>query len=179
MKRYLDWAKHEYGLPQRITAMGFLGLLFLLLLPFLLVTSSAAIDRSLNLPHFHAGVANFVLGAFLIGTGFFLGFWSIEAQMSIGRGTPVPIMPTVKLVVKAPFTYCRNPMTLGTFIGYSGIGVWIGSISAVALVVIFVTILLLYVKFIEERELEARFGPDYLEYKRRTPFILPRFHRSP
>jgi protein-S-isoprenylcysteine O-methyltransferase Ste14 len=32
----------------------------------------------------------------------------------------------------------------------------------------------LYIKLIEEKELEARFGLDYLAYKRNTPFILPR-----
>ena len=46
--------------------------------------------------------------------------------------------------------------------------------SAIVIVVIFTTILLLYVKFIEEKELEARFGVEYKAYKRETPFILPR-----
>ena len=33
--------------------------------------------------------------------------------------------------------------------------------------------LLVYLKLIEEKELEMRFGQDYLEYKKNTPFILP------
>jgi protein-S-isoprenylcysteine O-methyltransferase Ste14 len=28
---------------------------------------------------------------------------------------------------------------------------------------------------VEEKELEQRFGLEYLEYKRRTPFLIPRF----
>jgi len=40
--------------------------------------------------------------------------------------------------------------------------------------VILTALLLSYVKFIEEKELAARFGAEYLAYKRETPFILPR-----
>jgi protein-S-isoprenylcysteine O-methyltransferase Ste14 len=34
--------------------------------------------------------------------------------------------------------------------------------------------LLFFVKMYEERELELRFGAPYLEYKSRTPMLLPR-----
>jgi len=37
-----------------------------------------------------------------------------------------------------------------------------------------VAMLLIYIKLVEEEELEARFGKKCLEYKRRTPFIIPR-----
>lgn len=42
----------------------------------------------------------------------------------------------------------------------------------------FTVILVIYLKLVEERELEARFGNDYLEYKSRTPFI-PGMHSRP
>jgi len=35
--------------------------------------------------------------------------------------------------------------------------------------------ILIYIKLFEEKELEERFGPEYLEYKRKTPFLIPRF----
>lgn len=31
-----------------------------------------------------------------------------------------------------------------------------------------------YHKFVEEKELLLRFGPEYEEYKARTPFLLPK-----
>ena len=179
MKKYQNWANREYSLNQRLILLGFAGLLFLLIIPYLLIVSSTAIDEWLNLPKLDFGIMNLVVGIALILGGVILAFWSIEAQISIGRGTPVPVMPTQKLVVQAPFTYCRNPMTLGTFVGYVGFCLCIGSISAIVIVVCLVIFLLAYVKFIEEKELEARFGAEYLEYKRATPFILPRWrHRS-
>ena len=84
-------------------------------------------------------------------------------------------MATQKLVVKRPYTYCRNPMTLGTAAFYLGVAVWTGSLSALGLSLIYPVFILIYIKLIEENELEQRFGVDYLEYKRRTPFLLPRF----
>jgi protein-S-isoprenylcysteine O-methyltransferase Ste14 len=82
-------------------------------------------------------------------------------------------------VVQPPFTYCRNPMTLGTILGYGGIAVWLGSVSAVGIVAAVGALLLVYVRTVEEKELEARFGPAYQEYKRTTPFLLPRIGNTP
>jgi protein-S-isoprenylcysteine O-methyltransferase Ste14 len=174
MKRFLDWAQREYSLKQRLILLTFAGILFLLIIPYLLIVSSAAIDDLLSLPKLDFGFINMIVGVLFISGGAFLGLWSIQVQISIGGGTPVPVMPTHKLIVKAPFVYCRNPMTLGTFLGYFGICILIGSISAIVIILILTTMLLLYVKLIEEKELEARFGVEYLEYKRNTPFILPR-----
>jgi protein-S-isoprenylcysteine O-methyltransferase Ste14 len=106
--------------------------------------------------------------------GLVFALWSIQSQFKIGKGTPVPIMPTQKLVIMGPFLYSRNPMTFGTILLYLGVVVLIGSLSSLALVAIMSLALFLYIKLIEEKELEARFGKDYLKYKKNTPFILPR-----
>ena len=159
MKKFQDWAKREYSIRQR------------------LVVSSAAIDHWLQLPRFTLSVMNLIVGLLLVMGGGFLGLWSIHVQLTLGKGTPVPMMPTRRLVVKGPFTYCRNSMMLGTFAAYLGIFVWVGSFSAIALILIMIVVLLLYVKLIEEKELEDRFGFEYLEYKRNTPFLLPRLLR--
>lgn len=177
MKTYKNWAKHHYSLSQRLLLMVLAGILFLLILPALLVNGSARLDAAWNLPDFSAGLVNQIAGAIMILAGGAFALWSIERQITLAAGTPVPVMPTQKLVVQPPFTYCRNPMTLGTIIGYSGIGVWIGSFSAVGIVLLFGLLLVLYIKLLEEKELAARFGESYLEYKRNTPFMLPRFHR--
>jgi len=38
--------------------------------------------------------------------------------------------------------------------------------------------ILIYIKLIEEKELEGRFGSEYAEYKKRTPFLIPRFWKE-
>jgi protein-S-isoprenylcysteine O-methyltransferase Ste14 len=54
----------------------------------------------------------------------------------------------------------------------------VGSFSAVGLAIIYPVGILIYIKLIEEKELEERFGSEYLEYKRRTPFLIPHFPKS-
>mgnify|MGYP001076588802 CR=1 FL=1 len=172
--KFMRWASREHSTGKQILTMALAGLLIVVTLPFLVVVAGLAMDRWLYLPSFAVGAINPIAGVLLAGLGLGLGLWSVEAEITIGEGTPVPLVPTQKLVVQPPFTYCRNPMTLGTILAYLGVCVWIGSISALVIVAILTTLLLAYVKFIEEKELAARFGADYLAYKRETPFILPR-----
>lgn len=179
MNRYLDWASHEYSLRRRLMVLGLLGTLFLGLFPLLLVGASAKLDHRLRLPRLKVRTVNRVAGAGLAVAGAFFALPSIRAQVENGSGTPLPMMPTQRLVVQPPFSYCRNPMTLGTILGYGGIAVWLGSVSAVGIVAAVGALLLVYVRAVEEKELEARFGPAYLEYKRSTPFLLPRLRGTP
>jgi protein-S-isoprenylcysteine O-methyltransferase Ste14 len=65
-------------------------------------------------------------------------------------------------------------MTFGAVFAYLGIAIWIGSPSAVGFVLLFGIFLTAYLKLIEERELYERYGQEYLDYKRETPFLLPR-----
>jgi protein-S-isoprenylcysteine O-methyltransferase Ste14 len=147
----------------------------LLGLPYLFVFLGAKIDRWLSWPHILDEPWNLVLGVLLALSGWLLAMWTMDAQFNIGRGTPVPLMATQKLIVQPPFTYCRNPMTLGTLIAYLGVAAMFHSPGAGLVVLVFVSLLLIYIKQVEEKELALRFGQDYLEYKRRTPFLLPRF----
>ena len=174
MSKYLDWASREYTERRRRFALVPLAVLFLLILPLLLIRVAGRLDRRLRLPRLGARRAGRVAGASLGVAGLALGLWSIGSQVTVGSGTPLPMMPTQRLVVEPPFTFCRNPMTLGTILAGLGIGVWIGSFSAIAIVVALGGALLAYVRLVEEKELEARFGQDYLDYKRTTPFLLPR-----
>jgi protein-S-isoprenylcysteine O-methyltransferase Ste14 len=65
-------------------------------------------------------------------------------------------------------------MALGTALFYLGVAIWLGSLSAVGLGLVYPVGILVYIKLIEEKELEERFGSEYLEYKKRTPFLIPR-----
>jgi protein-S-isoprenylcysteine O-methyltransferase Ste14 len=178
MSIYQKWARRPQSEKRRILTLLLAGFLFLFLLPFVLVTYPPRLDDVLDLPSFYLGWVNIVVGVMVILSGGFFALWSIWAEFTIGSGTPLPMMPTQKLVVIPPFTYSRNPMTLGTIIAYSGIGVCIGSISEILIVLTFGALLLCYVKFLEEKELEQRFGQEYVDYKKKTPFIIPRFWKG-
>jgi protein-S-isoprenylcysteine O-methyltransferase Ste14 len=64
-------------------------------------------------------------------------------------------------------------MTLGTMMVYLGVAIWLGSLSGLAIALIYPVGILIYIKLIEEKELEGRFGSEYAEYKKRTPFLIP------
>ena len=131
------------------------------------------LDRRLGLPTFLTPVIRAALGGSLITLGIIFLFWSIRAQREIGKGTPMPLMATQKLVVQKPYLYCRNPIFFGLINLFFGISILLDSISSLLMVLIFSVIILLYTKFVEEKELEKRFGDEYLSYKKGTPFFIP------
>ena len=87
-------------------------------------------------------------------------------------------MATQQLIIQKPYDYCRNPMALGAIVLYIGVAILIGSISAVVLVLAFAALLLVYIKLLEQKEMELPFGEAYREYRRRTPFIIPRLRKT-
>ena len=175
--RFLKQAKHEYSPKQRTIFLLLIGPIFLFLLPYFFVWSGAKLDHWLQLPQLFAAPTNWILGILLILTGLLFGLWSNYRQFTLGRGTPVPLMATQELIVEPPYTYCRNPMALGAIVAYLGVGVLFRSPGALIVVLLLSALLLVYIKRIEEKEMELRFGQAYLDYKARTPFLIPRFTR--
>ncbi len=174
MNRFKKWAEHEYSEKQRIVLVVFGGFIFWIVIPFFIIVVSSYINPGLHLPKFYYGLINPVIGLLFIVIGWLFANWTVKVQFSLGRGTPIPLMATQKLIIKRPYNYCRNPMTLGTTLFYLGVAIWLGSLSAIGLGLVYPVGILIYIKLIEEKELEERFGSEYLEYKKRTPFLIPR-----
>ena len=173
MDRFKKWAEHKYSKKQRMIAVIFGGVIFWLVIPFLIILVSSYIDPKLDLPKFHDGPIDPVVGLLFMVAGWLFANWAVKAQFSLGKGTPIPVMATQRLVIKGPYMHCRNPMTLGTTTFYLGVAIWLGSISAIGLGLVYPAGILIYIKLIEEKELEERFGFEYLEYKMKTPFLIP------
>jgi protein-S-isoprenylcysteine O-methyltransferase Ste14 len=175
MNRYKKWSERKYSSSERIMAVIFGGIIFWIIIPVFIVVASAFIDSWVTLPRFFYGWVNTLIALIFMVVGWLFANWTVKVQFSLGEGTPIPLMPTQKLVIRRPYNFCRNPMTLGTTAFYLGIALWTGSLSAVAISLIYPVGILIYIKLIEEKELEERFGLEYLEYKQRTPFLIPRF----
>jgi len=175
--RYAKWAEIEHSEATRIAVLLPVGPVFLGLLPFLVAGVGPRLDRRLGLPPFGFGRVTLIVGGLLTVLGFSLGFWSVNTQLTRGRGTPLPVMPTQELLTEGPFRNCRNPMTLGTILAYLGMAVAVRTIAGTVLVLALGASLLAYLKRLEEQELAERFGEAYLAYKRETPFIIPRLPR--
>jgi protein-S-isoprenylcysteine O-methyltransferase Ste14 len=147
---------------------------FLGILPALLIGVSASFK---NLIFFEMNrsieyAVSVIFGIF----GIFMLAWATLSQWERGKGTPAPNTPTQHLVVLGPYRLCRNPIELGAISYYLGIGtLYNGIITGLICFVSGFILGSLYHKFIEEKELELRFGDEYRKYKKKTPFLFPKF----
>jgi protein-S-isoprenylcysteine O-methyltransferase Ste14 len=153
------------------------GVFFVLILPLALLMFGGSLDRLLPWRLPALGVWPFVIGIALMVLGGFFALWSIADQLFRAGGSPLPMMATQELLISGPFRFCRNPMSFGTLLLYSGLGILLLSPGIVILVAGLGVLLLTYIKRFEEKELEIRFGEAYKVYKEKTPFIIPGVHR--
>jgi protein-S-isoprenylcysteine O-methyltransferase Ste14 len=105
--------------------------------------------------------------------------WSIWTQWIVGRGGPVPIAPTQKLITSGPYVLCRNPMHLGSLLYVFAFGLIFGNlVIGLICIALEISLLTVYLKGVEEKELLLRFGEEYEHYKEKTPFLIPHFRKS-
>lgn len=144
----------------------------------LLIFVSFYLDRFLGLPEFVSKPFRLALSLpFLIG-GSFLWLWC-AGKFFKTKGTPVPVNPPPILITDGPYSYSRNPMMTGLFMLMLGIGIFFGSVALTFFITpLFVLLSIFEFKYIEEQELEKRFGSVYTEYKKKTPIIIPRIRRN-
>jgi protein-S-isoprenylcysteine O-methyltransferase Ste14 len=142
-----------------------------------LVVLSLYLDSFLGLPEFISKPFRIALSMPFLAGGSILWLWCVVKFFKT-KGTPVPVNPPPKLITDGPYAYSRNPMMTGLFMVMAGIGIFFGSVTLTFFITpLFVLISILEFKYIEEPELEKRFGKVYTEYKEKTPIIIPRiFH---
>jgi len=113
-------------------------------------------------------------------TGLFFVIWSNLFLFTIGKGGPadgfnIAISPrTKKLVVTGPYRYCRNPMVFGAFSVFFSIGLFMLSIVCLIALIIFLGLVVKYLKITEEKRLLKDFGDEYVDYKNSVPMIFPK-----
>jgi protein-S-isoprenylcysteine O-methyltransferase Ste14 len=92
-----------------------------------------------------------------------------------GLGAPFYIALSRKLAVDWLYAWTRNPMFFAILVCLLSLGLWFRSgLFLLWVLVLFTPAYLFFVKVYEERELEFRFGASYLEYRARTPLLIPR-----
>lgn len=173
MDKFLKWQNQGISNKHRLLAFVIGALIFPISIPILLVVVFPYVDNFFGIGSLFYGFGNIIFGVTAIIIGGIVAIWTIVIQITLASGTPFPMLPTKKLLIVGPFKYCRNPMTFGTIIAYGGIAILRGSFSALLAVATFAAILIGYLKIIEEKELQMRFGSEYIEYKMKTPFIIP------
>jgi protein-S-isoprenylcysteine O-methyltransferase Ste14 len=149
------------------------ALFFLVILPLFFIWIGSFIDKYILINS--SIIIKYLISILTIIIGLFFLFWTTYTQLKIGKGTPAPNAPTQRLIMSGPYKLMRNPIEFGAILYYFGLGT-----ITLSYTVGFVCFLLglvfgsSYHKFIEEKELERRFGEDYIKYRQNVPFLIPR-----
>lgn len=80
-----------------------------------------------------------------------------------------------KLVTDGPYSICRNPLYMGTFLLAVGVGLAFENMLVLALVLIVLVPIHILVALEEEKHLAGLFPEDFPEYRKRVPRFRPKF----
>lgn len=145
----------------------------LVYIPALLIWLSHGTSFEASLPPIYSihALAGVVFGLL----GFGLIFWTMRLFAgSGGGGTPAPWDPIQNLIIRGPYRHVRNPMLTGVIFVLVAEALLVQSIPICLWMLLFFIVNTLYFGFVEEPELEKRFGDAYRDYKNNVPRWLPR-----
>jgi protein-S-isoprenylcysteine O-methyltransferase Ste14 len=111
--------------------------------------------------------------AIMIGPFFIMGLSAVQLFVVHGKGTPVPLDPTQRLVRNGIFSYVTNPMQVTSAATWILIGVALGSVwvaSAAVMAWVFVAGM---VRWHNRNDLLKRFPEDWLAYRANVPEWIP------
>ena len=118
-------------------------------------------------------------GAWLVGLLFLIAGGALFATSLMrfggeGGGTLAPWGPPVRLVVRGPYAYVRNPMISGVVLLLISEGLLLRSAPHLYWAGLFFLINAAYIPLLEEPGLRVRFGQDYDDYASNVPRLVPR-----
>jgi protein-S-isoprenylcysteine O-methyltransferase Ste14 len=117
-----------------------------------------------------------VLGALLVVAGAAVLLHAFARFVIEGLGTPAPVAPPRELVVGGLYRYVRNPMYVAVASTIIGQALLLGRPLLLAYAALFMAVVAAFVRWYEEPALSARFGEQYLTYRRAVPAWYPRLH---
>lgn len=149
----------------------FLPVVFIVLVPYFLVSFFGgwlAVDigiiRYIGLIPILFGIFAYIRCAWSFGSG--------------GKGTPAPIDPPKKLVIRGLYTYVRNPMYVGVLALLIGESILFSSLIIFFYTAVVFVCFHLFVVVYEEPTLRDKFGDSYRRYCDSVPRWLPRWEKA-
>jgi protein-S-isoprenylcysteine O-methyltransferase Ste14 len=149
----------------------FIGLLLIYLPARVLSWSGLVRPSVIAIPQ----VAGMVLGA----VGAAIALWCIFTFAAIGKGTPMPLDPPRRLVIRGPYRFVRNPMYIGGGLALASAALFYGSWPLLVYAGLFFLATHLFILSYEEPTLRRTFGPDYEAYCRQVHRWWPRLSPAP
>ncbi|OQY00002.1 MAG: hypothetical protein B6I20_09380 [Bacteroidetes bacterium 4572_117] len=93
-----------------------------------------------------------------------------------GREGNLPRMNTNKFVNKSIYKYMRHPMHLGLLFFPLSIALLLGSVSFILIIApAEILFMLIMIKLVEEPEAKRKFGENYINYMKYTPWFCLRY----
>ncbi|MBN1495106.1 isoprenylcysteine carboxylmethyltransferase family protein [Candidatus Peregrinibacteria bacterium] len=149
--------KYNQNIAKKIMPPTF----FMILLIF-----SIVIDFVMPILKFIFSPYNYI-GILFIVFGIVLNLWT-DSLFKKKQTTVKPHEVPNLFIDYGPFKITRHPMYLGMFFILFGTSVFLGSISSLIFPILFVIIIESMFIFMEEKNLEKKFGDEYLNYKKRV-----------
>jgi protein-S-isoprenylcysteine O-methyltransferase Ste14 len=116
----------------------------------------------------------FFVAVLFLAIGLFFALWTMKLFWHKGNGTPAPWAPPENLVIEGPYKYTRNPMITSVFFMLIAECLYFMSAGIFVWILIFLIINSIYLPLYEEKQLEKRFGEEYIKYKKAVPMWLPK-----
>ncbi|HKR54491.1 MAG TPA: isoprenylcysteine carboxylmethyltransferase family protein [Chthoniobacterales bacterium] len=134
----------------------FIGLFFIYL-PGRLLAWSGVVRPEANGP---PQIAAMIIG----GAGTVIALWCIFTFVFVGKGTPAPVDPPRRLVMRGPYRFVRNPMYIGAGLVLAGLAIFYESLSVAVYAGLFLLAAHIFVVVYEEPTLRRTFGQEYDAY---------------
>lgn len=143
----------------------------------IMVSISPVLDKSFDFRLMIPPLLRLIMIIALFLPGAPLVIWSIT-QCFRSQGTPVPFKPPPGLMTVGIYGIVRNPMHLGWTLVLISAAIWMQSFTLLFVFVpLFILVHWFYIKQIEEKELEKKFGQAYFEYRKKVPMWFPLIKR--
>lgn len=143
-------------------------LVFLLVLPTLIGWLETRLGWPGFVPLPMIGWGGFVLFSLL-------GLYGGYTMSTVGRGTPLPMDCPNELVISGPYRVVRNPLAVAGIGQGVCVGLVMGSFAVVSYALCGAVLWHLFIRPAEERDLAARFGEAYADYRRAVWCWWPRW----
>lgn len=136
------------------------------------------LDETLGLISLRDDLFLWIPGSLFLLIGTYYCMASTFLLSKVGRGA-MAFKFSRNVVIRGVYDQVRNPMALGYYLMLLGLGLLAQSTYFFLFnLIMVIPAHLFYIKYFEEFEVELRLGAPYLQYKKNTPFLIPRFFNT-
>ncbi|MBI4225899.1 isoprenylcysteine carboxylmethyltransferase family protein [Candidatus Roizmanbacteria bacterium] len=165
---YEDYRKSKKVVTIQYTIKSLLYTALIVVLNFIFFSQEMMrFDLLFGLTNFKFFVS-IISGVILVLIGVILRIWATFYFYHEGLKV-LSLTPQNKLLTAGPYSFSRNPLILGIVCISFGLSLFIGSISSLFLSTAIFTAWDLWIRKQEEKQLEQKFGENFLKYKFKVP----------